>query len=376
MCRPERTLVQEGGVALHQVGASVQAFLHVLGGGHAADGDDGQVVADFALEQAQHLEGAGLQRRAGEAAGTDFLDLGHIAGQAQAFAGDGGVGGDDAVQLQLLGQGRHLDDVLVDQVGCDLDGEGYVAVGADAVCLLAHGGEQRAQRLDSLQGAQTRSVRGGDVDDQVVCLRCQGAGRDQVVLDSVLELNDLGLADVHADNRAYDAAVFGFEVCAGGGYARACRCGTVIVEAHAVDDRLIFHEAEEARLRVAGLRLTGNGTDLDVAEADTSQRGNALAALVEARGQAEGRGEGDAHDGGCQFGGGLEVLAQRAGDADVAQGLHAPEADVVCLLGVHALEEDVEEGRVDAHLFSLVLEVWVVCGRRTGSSRWGANAWA
>ena len=231
-----------------------------------------------------------------------------------------------------------------------------MAVGAYAVCLFTHGGKQRAQRLDSLQGAQTRSVRGGDVDDQVVCLRCQGAGRDQVVLDSVLELNDLGLADVHADDRAYSAAVFGFEVCAGGGNARACRCGTVVVEAHAVDDRLIFHEAEKARLRVAGLRLTGNSTDLDVAEADTSQRGNALTALVEACSQAERRGESNAHDGGCQFGGGLEVLAQRAGDADVAQGLNAPEADVVCLLGVHALEEDVEEGRVDAHLFSLVLE--------------------
>ena len=50
VCRPERTLVQERGVALHQVGASVQALLHILSGGHAANGDDGQVVADFALE--------------------------------------------------------------------------------------------------------------------------------------------------------------------------------------------------------------------------------------------------------------------------------------------------------------------------------------
>lgn len=187
-------------------------------------------------------------------------------------------------------------------------------------------------------------------------LRCQGAGRNQVVLDSVLKLDDLGLADVHADDRAYGAAVFGFEVCAGGGNARASRCGTVIVEAHAVDNRLIFHEAEEARLRVAGLRLTGDSTDLDVAEADTSQRGNTLTALVEASSQTERRGESNTHDGGCQFRCRLEVLAQRTGDADVAQGLNAPEADVVCLLGVHALEEDVEEGRVDAHLFSLRLE--------------------
>ena len=184
-----------------------------------------------------------------------------------------------------------------------------MAVGAYAVCLFTHCGKQRAQRLDSLQGAQAGGVRGRNVDDQVVCLRCQGAGRNQVVLDSVLKLNDLGLADVHADDRAYGAAVFGFEVCAGSSNTRTCRCGTVVVEAHTVDDRLIFHEAEEARLGVAGLRLTGNSTDLDVAEADTSQRGNALTALVEACSQAERRGESNAHDGGCQFGGGLEVLA-------------------------------------------------------------------
>ena len=55
-------------------------------------------------------------------------------------------------------------------------------------------------------------------------------------------------------------------------------------------------------------------------------------------------------------GAGWKYLRSARGDADVAQGLNAPEADVVCLLGVHALEEDVEEGRVDAHLFSLVLE--------------------
>ena len=92
-------------------------------------------------------------------------------------------------------------------------------------------------------------------------------------------------------------------------------------------------------MRVAGLRLTGNSTDLDVAEADTSQRGDALTALVEACCQAERRGESNTHNGGCQFGGGLEVLAQRAGDADVAQGLNAPEADVVCLLGSMPLKK-------------------------------------
>ena len=78
---------------------------------------------------------------------------------------------------------------------------------------------------------------------------------------------------------------------AGGGYARACRCGTVVVESHAVDDRLIFHEAEEARLRVARLCLTGDGTDLDVAEADTSQRGNALPPLSKPAARPNGEGK-------------------------------------------------------------------------------------
>lgn len=102
MCRPERALVQEGGVALHQVGASVQAFLHVSA-----------VVTPPTEMMARSSPISRLSRRstsrergfsgAPERPPAPISDLGHIAGQAQAFAGDGGVG-DDAVQLQLLGQ--------------------------------------------------------------------------------------------------------------------------------------------------------------------------------------------------------------------------------------------------------------------------------
>ncbi len=57
---PRAGLVQEG-VQPHQVGASVQAFCTPSAVPvSAADGDDGEVVADFALEQAQHSRERGF----------------------------------------------------------------------------------------------------------------------------------------------------------------------------------------------------------------------------------------------------------------------------------------------------------------------------
>ena len=41
-----------------------------------------------------------------------------------------------------------------------------------------------------------------------------------------------------------------------------------IVEAHAIDDGLILHQPEQARLGIARLRARGEGADLDKAEAE------------------------------------------------------------------------------------------------------------
>ena len=62
---------------------------------------------------------------------------------------------------------------------------------------------------------------------------------------------------------------------------------TIVVEAEAVDQRAIAWEAEHPRLRVAGLRLGGDGSDLDEAEPEREQRTDSLGVLVEAGGETE-----------------------------------------------------------------------------------------
>ena len=52
-------------------------------------------------------------------------------------------------------------------------------------------------------------------------------------------------------------------------------------------ERAVARQAEQARLGVAGLRLRGDGADLDEAEAEREQRVDALGVLVEAGGEAE-----------------------------------------------------------------------------------------
>ncbi|MNI60768.1 hypothetical protein D3C73_1160010 [compost metagenome] len=66
---------------------------------------------------------------------------------------------------------------------------------------VANGPQERSQRLHVLQQAQPRSIGRAHVDHQVIGCRCQATGTDQVVLGSVVQINQFGLADVHPNNR-------------------------------------------------------------------------------------------------------------------------------------------------------------------------------
>jgi hypothetical protein len=109
----------------------------------------------------------------------------------------------------------------------------------------------------------------------------------------------------------------------------------VIVETHAVDHGTVLNQAEQARLFVAGLGLAGDGSHLDVAEAELSQGFNAVAFLVEARGKTEGRRKGDAKRRclerrcrRCQF-------RQEFPRTGAVRKPDAPKPDCVGALGVH-----------------------------------------
>ena len=66
---------------------------------------------------------------------------------------------------------------------------------------------------------------------------------------------------------------------------------TAVVEAHAIDERAVGDEPEQARPLVAGLRDRRDRADLDVAEPELAEPAHREAVLVEARGDAERRGE-------------------------------------------------------------------------------------
>ena len=68
------------------------------------------------------------------------------------------VRGDDSCQSKFFGEFDDRDDVFVCQVGCDLDEEGHDAVWGAGLAAAACGLQNRAQVVDGLQVAQTRSV--------------------------------------------------------------------------------------------------------------------------------------------------------------------------------------------------------------------------
>src|SRR5579863_8078514 len=70
----------------------------------------------------------------------------------------------------------------------------------------------------------------------------------------------------------------------------------VIVEAHAVDDGLVWFKAEQTWAWVAGLRPRCDGAGFDEAEAEPHERGDGDGVLVEAGGQTDRIGEALAED--------------------------------------------------------------------------------
>ena len=68
---------------------------------------------------------------------------------------------------------------------------------------------------------------------------------------------------------------------------RRHRLHALVVEAHAVDDRAVPFQAEQARLRVAGLRARRDAADLDKAETEAPGLAPDLGVLVEAGRQTD-----------------------------------------------------------------------------------------
>ena len=146
--------------------------------------------------------------------------------------------------------------------------------------LGQQGIEQRAQPLLLLQGAQPRRVRGGDVDGDVVHQRIDSAEAGLVVGDRI------GGVPVHPDIGANDAKP-------GPQPLQPCRHGVEagIVEAHAIDQRLVGREPEQPGSRIADLWPGRDGTDLDGGKPLAQQGERCFRVLVEARRQPQRMGQ-------------------------------------------------------------------------------------
>jgi hypothetical protein len=282
--RPQRPAVDQPRVALDEGGAVSQPVPRVVGGLDAAHRDQYEPVADSAVQPLEHVKGALLERRPGQAARLS----GRLRVADQSVSGDRGVGGNDAVQAELDGEVGDRVDVLVGQIRSDLHEQRDLAAGRP-VESVADRPQQRPQVLYRLQVPQPRGVRRADVDDQVVGVRAEPFGALDVVGGGLAVRYGLGLADVDADDGATPAAAAAAVAAAAQSPRHHSRA--VIVEPHPVDNGPVPGQPEQPGPRVARLRLGGDRTDLHEAEAERGERLVRRGVLVETGGQAEWAGE-------------------------------------------------------------------------------------
>ena len=246
-------------------------------------------------------------------------------------ARQGRIGGDDAVHAVLAQEVGDRLDLLVLKVRRDLEHQrDILAVLVGEPRLFGFQlAEQRVQRVVLLQFAQVLGVRAGNVDRHVARGVINPVEADQVVIDGFLDRRVEVLADINAEDAA------------GLGELRLCDVGqqlvdAVVVEAHAVDDRLLLRDAEHAWLGVARLRARCHRADLDEAEAEARQRVDVLTVLVESCGEADRIGEGEPH----QFDRvGCDGFGQQTGDAGAIEELDAVHAEPVGQFRVEREEE-------------------------------------
>jgi len=186
------------------------------------------------------------------------------------------VGGDDAVCAGGHGRSGHVLEAIL--VGRELHQHGDSF--GKRVARAHHLTDQRAQLL--LQLAQAGRVGARDVDHRPVGVRRQRAKGRDVVLGGFFVGRVLVAADVDEDPPRLGRQP---------AQPLGALLGSVIVEAHPVDDGALLDEPEKAWPRVPRLRPRGDGADLDEAETHAEPGGGERLALVHAGGEADGVGK-------------------------------------------------------------------------------------
>ncbi len=279
LAREKRAAVNQSGIDLDERRTVVHQAVGVGGFEHAAAADDGQSAFRGQRDEADDFDDARVQGAATEAAG--------FRRRADAGAGHGGVGRDDAVDAVLGDGGEDLVNLGEGEVRRDFEQQGHGARAEFAATVrrtLAHQPQQARQEFLGLEFAQFRCVRTGDVDDEIIRVLGEEVEAGEVVVGGLFEGDGLGLAEVDAEGN-------------GAGAGRELRQALrddlrpVVGKAEAVDEGLLLRQAEHARAGIAGLGVEGDSADFDMAEAERRSRTPDEGVLVEPGGQADGVGE-------------------------------------------------------------------------------------
>ena len=272
--RPERSAVKKRCVTLNQGCTTFQPLDDVRARLDAADRDHAQLLRDHRADESQNLERPSSQWCAGQTPCPAALD--QQGRRAESVAGDGRIGRGDAVEAQFHHQPGDLHDLLVAEVWGDLDQN------RDAAGRIPDRRQEGGEHLELLQPPQTQGVRRTDVDHEIVGYGSEQSRALQVVIDGIRDIDDPALPDVHADDGS-----------AGTGSERAeprCRIRrAAVVEAHPIDDRLVFDQPEQPGPVVARLRQRRDRAHLDVAEPELPEAQHGVAVLVETRSHPERR---------------------------------------------------------------------------------------
>ena len=302
--RPARALVDERGVGLQQGRAGVEPGPGVLGRGDAADADQrepgprpGPLSSRSTSSGARRRAAGrtGRRRRSARPPRRAWLRPSRVIVVLVAMIAV------ETERRRQVGDGQH---VVVGQVRRDLDQQRHPAVGDTCVRAAAYGRQQRLQPLHRLQGAQPGGVGRGDVDDQVVGVRRQQPGALLVVglhRRLVVLRHHLRLPDVHPHHHRPPSGAS--RPSSGASWSVewrlvASRCATTSAPSLLKPIRLTMARSAGSRnsrgVGLPGCGSRGHGADLDVPEPERGERVDADGVLVEAGGEPEHVGEGQA----------------------------------------------------------------------------------
>lgn len=237
-------VVDEAGVNFDQARARVEHRHGIVLGHDSAHPDDREASFGLFMDVTYHFERALGQRAAAQ---SSVADLGHeVRRGQQPLAAGGRVRRHDTVQPVFDQHFDHFVDLFVAQVGRNFQQDRAVVVLSAA--KVDQPFEQFFEVFLVLQAREVRYVRAAHVDDEVVDVFVQAAEQAQVVGRGFFVRGQRVFAEVPAQHDRMPPVV---EAVAAVQPVHGAR-HALVVETHAVDQRVVHRQPEQPRFRVSG----------------------------------------------------------------------------------------------------------------------------